>query len=385
MTLLKILVTHALFSFFERTIVWLPSNQLESNTLGLFQRRSWIIIIYCPIIRKPHSAYCRMRAIDYVILIFLGFITTSTTELGFYINVYICTMDNIEASRLKNLKREEIINDIINIARQEHKKGNKTVTQERINQLLDLANLYKEENIPQKREVQRDQGNKIKINGLGDSKTSSKVSSSYDYPSLYSKIKIKKNAVVRNRRKRHIQFQFDISNIERIIIEFLETLANLLDNLHLLSLLRMFPKKLSNLLKQTNKLWVILLLFLIRKTISQLLNVMRKQKKVQAELTLLRLQSNSKLIVSKEDEDSNNNIFRKYEKVLKDLRFDKMMLTLELIGNLLDMTFNLIELYNITFPPWVMSILNFASLSMTIYRMNKDDEYLDDDITEDLI
>ena len=32
-----------------------------------------------------------------------------------------------------------------------------------------------------------------------------------------------------------------------------------------------------------------------------------------------------------------------------------------------------------------MSLLNFASMAMTIYRMNKDDEYVDDDITDDLI
>ena len=70
---------------------------------------------------------------------------------------------------------------------------------------------------------------------------------------------------------------------------------------------------------------------------------------------------------------------------LKDLRFDKSMLVLELIGNFMDLAFNVIELYGVPVPDWLMSGLNFASMAMTVYRMNKDDEYIDDDITEDLI
>ena len=81
----------------------------------------------------------------------------------------------------------------------------------------------------------------------------------------------------------------------------------------------------------------------------------------------------------------NEDINRKYNKILKDLKFDKMMLIFELVGNFLDLVFNLIELSEISVPNWVMSTLNVASMGMTIYRMNKDDEYIDDDITEDLI
>jgi len=70
---------------------------------------------------------------------------------------------------------------------------------------------------------------------------------------------------------------------------------------------------------------------------------------------------------------------------LKDLKFDRMMLYFELVGNFMDLAFNVIELYGIPFPEWFMNTLNFSSMLMTVYRMNKDDEYLDDDITEDLI
>lgn len=169
--------------------------------------------------------------------------------------------------------------------------------------------------------------------------------------------------------------------LERIVIEVLETLANLLDNLHLFSKLPMFPKPLLNLLKQTNKLWILILVFLIRKTISQLLNVIRKQRKVEAELDIVR-ENGSKLLEGGRDD---GNIFKRYEKVLKDLAFDKMMLKIELVGNFLDLAFNMIEFYGWAVPDWFMSGLNVASMFMTIYRMNKDDEYVDDDVSEDLL
>ncbi len=59
------------------------------------------------------------------------------------------------------------------------------------------------------------------------------------------------------------------------------------------------------------------------------------------------------------------------------------MLVLELIGNFMDLAFN-VELYRVPVPDWLMSGLNFASMAMTDYRIDKDDEYIDD-ITEDLI
>lgn len=171
-----------------------------------------------------------------------------------------------------------------------------------------------------------------------------------------------------------------LKNVERTVVAGLETVANLLDNLHLFSKLPMFPEVLVRLLKQTNKLWILILVFLLRKTISQLLNVLRKEKKVNVELGILKSQSkavNAKLIDS--------SIYSKYERVLKDLKFDKMMLILELIGNVMDLLFNVIEVFDFFVPDWLMTTLNFSSMFMTIYRMNKDDEYLDDDITEDLI
>lgn len=201
------------------------------------------------------------------------------------------------------------------------------------------------------------------------------------YPPIFYKFALPrspvKNKSCRAKKKTGVTFK----KIETFLIAVLEALASLLDNLHLFSKMPLFPKLLLNILKHTNRLWVLILVFLIRKTISQLLNVMRKERKVLGELSILKGNFNSKLFDKQED----NGIFKRYEKVLKDLQFDKMMLKFELVGDLLDLGFNIIELYHFPVPEWIMSTLNFASMAMSVYRMNKDDEYTDDDISQDII
>lgn len=273
--------------------------------------------------------------------------------------------------------KKELIDNILKLAQEERKKGNNSITEEKLNNLSNYVRNYQ-----------------LKPKGIASTKSYEKFKKDYPVPKvkpayspLFDKFSVKSQnpPVPKAKLNRDLPFQYTFKNIERVVIEVLENLANILDNLHLFSKFPMFPSKLVDLLKQTNKLWVLILVFLIRKTISQLLNVIRKERKVNVELSILRLNKNSKLLTNKDDNNDENSIFRRYEKVLKDLKFDKMMLILELIGNFLDMGFNLIELYGIPVPDWFMSVLNVASMGMTIYRMNKDDEYIDDDITEDLI
>lgn len=247
-----------------------------------------------------------------------------------------------------------MVDDLLEIIEKEYKSGNKSVTQEKYLRLLKLKN---------------------------QAKSASPALPPPLYPPLFHKFAVPKpqpapeaRKVPKNARKT----RWSLKSIEKVVILVLETLANLLDNLHLFSKLPMFPQRLLLLLKHTNRLWVLILVFLLRKTISQLLNVVKREKKVQAELAILSSNKNNKLL-------SDNSVLSKYEKVLRDLKFDKMMLRFELLGNALDMAFNLIELYNVAVPNWFMSSLNFASMAMTIYRMNKDDEYLNDDVSEDLL
>lgn len=206
------------------------------------------------------------------------------------------------------------------------------------------------------------------------------------YPPLFYDFKVVRPQKPRKRpsppsRKRN--GKLTLKKLEAFLVALLESIANMLDSLHLFSKLPMFPKKLAGMLQHTNRLWAFILVFLVRKTISQLLNVIRKEKKVKRELEIISSTANSKLLDDRENNEGN--IFRKYEKVLRDLKFDKMMLIIELVGNFLDLSFNVIELYAFPVPDWFMNLLNFASMGMTIYRMNKDDEYVDDDITDDLI
>ncbi|KAI5957205.1 hypothetical protein KGF54_000133 [Candida jiufengensis] len=290
----------------------------------------------------------------------------------------------LKTSVIGQPSKQEIINNLLNLAKQEQAKGNSSITSDKLNKLQDILSKKQEEE------------SKTKFNKFQTLPIINKPIPKY--PPLFDKFDIDnsikpastnnssnsdKDSTTKSNSKKSIKKyynpkKFTFKQLEHMFINFLENIANLLDNLHLLSNLPMFPKFLTNLLKQTNKLWILILIFLIRKTISQLLNVIRKIRKVNIEKKILNDNSVTKSTLS---EDIN----KKYNKILKDLKFDKMMLILELIGNLLDFTFNLIELNSIGVPDWLMSGLNFASMAMTIYRMNKDDEYIDDDITEDLI
>ncbi|KAI5970663.1 hypothetical protein CANMA_000254 [Candida margitis] len=293
--------------------------------------------------------------------------------------------------------RQDIINNLIQLAKQEQAKGNTSITSDKLDKLQSVLNNKPE---PPQRNYNFDKFHRFKQVPEQD-----KPRSKPQYPPFFDKFDIDKaepkkgsssssssSSQVQDKdsststKKRSSKYKgkffkakkFTFKQLEFMFINFLETIANILDNLHLLSNLPMFPQVLTKLLKQTNKLWVLILVFLVRKTISQLLNVIRKIRKVHTELNIM----NEKTTTSK---PINEDINKKYNKILKDLKFDKMMLIFELVGNFLDLTFNLIELSQISVPNWLMSALNVASMGMTIYRMNKDDEYIDDDITEDLI
>lgn len=257
-------------------------------------------------------------------------------------------------------KQQDVIDNLIKLAQLEKEKGNTSVTQEKLVKLQSYLDGKKD---------------KFNYNTLP-------VAPKPKYPPLYERFKLAKPQVEEktpHTRIRSPYRKFLLKRLERIIVEVLEVLANILDNLHLFSKFPMFPQKLVRLLKQTNKIWIVILIFLIKKTITQLLNVRKKERKVKMELEIVKSTS------TKGVSSLNQDIVTKYKKVLKDLRFDKMMLYIELVGNFLDMSFNLIEFTEWAVPDWFMSILNASSMFMTIYRMNKDDEYIDDDITEDLI
>lgn len=262
-------------------------------------------------------------------------------------------------------EKNKVVEDLLKLIEKEYKQGNLTVTKDKYQQLLKLK---------------QEQNRKLR---QGTPPLPPPL-----YPPIFHKFNVPNQEPPlspnpKKFRKRRLKLTF--KKIEHVVILILESLANILDNLHLFSKLPMFPEKLVDLLKHTNRLWVLILVFLIRKTISQLLNLIRKERKVKTELGILKNQSNSKLLEENDQPENENNVLRKYEKVLRDLKFDKMMLRFELLGNFLDLAFNVIELYAMVVPDWFMNFLNFASMGMTIYRMNKDDEYVDDDITDDLI
>lgn len=309
---------------------------------------------------------------------------TSTTFLNSE-NIPKYLAGNSKASN-KSQDKAVVVNNLINIIEKEYQRGNQSISKDKIEYLLE----YKKK--------QQEQQAKIEKPALPQPL----------YPPLFNKFNIgeqkakkPKPPVSKSKLKKPTQ-PLTFKKVEGVIIAILESLANILDSLHLFSQFPMFPQRLVKLLKQTNKLWVLILVFLIRKTISQLLNLIRKENKIKLELNILKSNKNSKLLEQTDENEQpamvNDNgklvqvhtyggggILNKYEKILKDLKFDKVMLIIELVGNFLDLTFNLVELYQWAVPSWFMSTLNVASMAMTIYRMNKDDEYVDDSIEDELI
>lgn len=252
----------------------------------------------------------------------------------------------------RSTHRQQLVEELLDIVKKEYRNGNPTVSAQKYKALLELQHNTRQPPLPAPL-----------------------------YPPLFHKFQLpkpEKPPVLRKRRTQTRTWLF--KHIELVIVAILESLANLLDTMHIFSRMPMFPPKLAALLKHTNRMWVLVLLFLIRKTLSQFRNVRRKENKVLTELGILRTNANAKLLQHTDD-----NIEKRYEKVLKDLRFDKMMLKIELVGNFLDLVFNAIELYRLPVPQHFMNLLSFTSMAMLIYRMNKDDEYMDDDISEDVM
>lgn len=283
--------------------------------------------------------------------------------------------------------REELLQNIVKFVENEYNRGNSSVSAEKYQALLkyqqdqeESAHRRNEANFARKYSPDRS----VTFESLGEGeKLSPPPLPRPLYLPLFYKYKVPQvpdQSRLISKKPHRSSKPWTIRRIEAVGLNVMETMANLLDNLHLLSRLPMFPKKLNRLLQHTNSVWVVILVFLIRKTVSQLLNVLRRERKVKNEMAILSQNCHSSLL----DLASENGIMRRYRKLLKDLKFDKMMLQLEFVGNLLDLAFNVIELYRVSVPDWIMRIMNMASMAMTVYRMNKDDEYVDDDISEDI-
>lgn len=284
--------------------------------------------------------------------------------------------------------REELLSNIVKLVEKEYNRGNKSISPEKYAALLKFQE--QQNTTPSRHSASVLKANKFDLHHSVSLESEQKKLQPPPLPRplylpLFYKFKAPKIADQRLQKTRNCKVKkpWTIRRIESVGLNVMETMANLLDNLHLLSKLPMFPKTLNRLLQHTNSVWVVILVFLIRKTISQLLNVLRRERKVKNELEILSQTSKSNSLAI--EQEAETSIARRYHRVLKDLKFDKLMLLLELIGNLLDLAFNAIELYSVLVPSWLMTVMNTASMAMTVYRMNKDDEYVDDDISEDIL
>ncbi|RKP28964.1 hypothetical protein METBISCDRAFT_19800 [Metschnikowia bicuspidata] len=264
--------------------------------------------------------------------------------------------------------REELLQKIVQVVENEYLRGNSSVSAEKYQALLEY----------QRQTQERSPRPKYLLPSLASKLRGPPVPRPLYLPLLYKFLVPSPDERILRRPRAQT---WTLRHVEAVALNLMESMTSVLDNLHVLSKMPMFPRKLVRLLQHTNRVWVVILVFLIRKTVSQLLNVLRRERKVKNELAILGLSCHSPLL----ELDSENGVLQRYRNLLKDLRFNKMMLQLELVGNVLDLAFNAIELYRVSVPRWLMSTMNVINIAMTVYRMNKADEYVDEDISEDLL
>lgn len=155
--------------------------------------------------------------------------------------------------------------------------------------------------------------------------------------------------------------------VEQVIITILENLANLLDNLHLFSRMPFFPQFLKKALKHTNSVWVVVLIFLIKRSITELMNLRKHKHNLLKELEIIGKQKlGSKWTLG-------GDIGSEHHKILSTIAVKRVMVYVEIGGNLLDLTLNVVELRGWKLQKSIMSGLNLCSMLMSIYRVNKAD------------
>lgn len=152
-----------------------------------------------------------------------------------------------------------------------------------------------------------------------------------------------------------------LAQVEAIAVKILETLALLLDNLHLILKLPVFPKFMHRLVKHTNSVWAVVLVFLIKRATTLLLRLNRQEQRVQRELD----------IVQTSYSEINRDIASQHSQTLKSIAMERIVLYGEIAGNGLDLLVNIIEMKKWKLPWGIMGLLNVSSTVMSIYRVNK--------------
>lgn len=156
--------------------------------------------------------------------------------------------------------------------------------------------------------------------------------------------------------------------MEHLVVTILENLANLLDNIHLFSKMPFFPSILKQALKHTNSIWIVVLIFLIKRSISELRRLQSEEREIVKELEIVEKQKQKQTL---SQSSLNEDIHTNHHKTLTKIAIQRIMIYVEIGGNILDLTLNVIEFQGWKVHRGFMSVLNICSMLMSVYRVNK--------------
>ncbi|CDK26903.1 unnamed protein product [Kuraishia capsulata CBS 1993] len=162
---------------------------------------------------------------------------------------------------------------------------------------------------------------------------------------------------------------------ETYVLDNLESAISVLDNFYFLSrMLRLKDSKafrlVNKVIVQTSKVWMVIILLTMKNLAIRYYRVSKAEVQVKSEVNQLRALSGG---------DSANGIILgsvTYDSEMKLLKIEaeKLQIVLEIIGNLNELAFCVIEVMGLDVPNFVNNTLGVLSWIMSLYRMSKDGE-----------
>ncbi|GMF46100.1 unnamed protein product [[Candida] boidinii] len=152
---------------------------------------------------------------------------------------------------------------------------------------------------------------------------------------------------------------------EKYVVESFENLVSLMDNFLFISSFIKFKKieKLQYFITQISKLWVIIILITLKNLCIRLIKLFKLEKLINFEIEALK-----NLPINSITDLYNYNLDIKKIKI----QSEKITVILELIGNLNELLFYLIEILQLKLPKYLSRVIGTISWLMSFYRLTRD-------------
>ncbi|OWB73672.1 hypothetical protein B5S31_g3428 [[Candida] boidinii] len=152
---------------------------------------------------------------------------------------------------------------------------------------------------------------------------------------------------------------------ENYVVESFESLISLMDNFLFISSFIKFKRieKLQYFITQISKLWVIIILITLKNLCIRLIKLFKLEKLINSEIESLK-----NLPINSITDLYNYNLDIKKIKI----QSEKITVLLEIIGNVNELLFYLIEILQLKLPKYLSRIIGIISWLMSFYRLSRD-------------